>query len=148
MLGPVVRARVRAVPAGAQPELPRAVVRELRGDSSNVLRLLADAYEALASTVELKHSPLPPNISLSFESHCGAAPGPPRPHGGLCTGVRVSQEVTFTVRARAASCPVPRSRVTLRVPGLQGALQLELGARCPCRGAPQRAQKPAECRSP
>uniref|UniRef100_A0A8V5GU88 Integrin beta n=1 Tax=Melopsittacus undulatus TaxID=13146 RepID=A0A8V5GU88_MELUD len=74
-------------------QLPRAVVRELRGDSSNVLRLLADAYEALASTVELKHSPLPPNISLSFESHCGGAPGPPRPHGGLCTGVRVKQEV-------------------------------------------------------
>lgn len=72
-------------------ELPRAVVRELRGDSSNVLRLLADAYEALASTVELKHSPLPLNISLSFESHCGGAPGPPRPHGGLCTGVRVNE---------------------------------------------------------
>lgn len=135
-------------------ELPRAVVRELRGDSSNVLRLLADAYEALASTVELKHSPLPLNISLSFESHCGGAPGPPRPHGGLCTGVRVNEEVTFTVRVRAASCPLPRSRVTLRVPGLQGALQLELGARCPCRGAPQRAGGPLrhggnpECRSP
>ncbi|KAM4644111.1 integrin beta-7-like, partial [Amazona ochrocephala] len=104
-------------------ELPRAVVRELRGDSSNVLGLLADAYEALASTVELKHSPLPPNISLSFESHCGGAPGTPRPHGGLCTGVRINQEVTFTVRARAASCPLPLSLVTLRVPGLQGALQ-------------------------
>ncbi|XP_064899483.1 integrin beta-7 isoform X1 [Columba livia] len=109
--------------------IPRSVVRELRDDSSNVVQLIADAYSSLLSTVELQHSPLPPGISLSLEAHCGGPPGPPRPHGASCTGVRVNQEVTFTVRVRAGACLESPQRVTLRALGVPEELALELG-RC------------------
>ncbi|KAM6038704.1 LOW QUALITY PROTEIN: integrin beta-7, partial [Theristicus caerulescens] len=65
--------------------IPKSVVGELREDSSNVVQLIADAYNSLSYTVELQHSPLPPGISLSYESHCG-------PPGGVCAGVCVNQE--------------------------------------------------------
>ncbi|CAN0007730.1 unnamed protein product [Bubo scandiacus] len=89
-------------------------------------------YQSLSSTVELQHSPLPPGISLSYESHCGGPPGPPRSHGGLCSGVRVNQEVTFTVRVRAGACLGSRQRVGLRVLGFAEELSLELGTLCGC----------------
>ncbi|XP_074785657.1 integrin beta-7 [Athene noctua] len=112
--------------------IPKSVVGELREDSSNVVQLIADAYNSLSSTVELQHSPLPPGISLSYESHCGGPPGPPSSHGGLCSGVRVNQEVTFTVRVRAGACLGSRQRVGLRVLGFAEELSLELGTLCGC----------------
>ncbi|KAM9616506.1 LOW QUALITY PROTEIN: integrin beta-7 [Morphnus guianensis] len=111
--------------------IPKSVVGELREDSSNVVQLIADAYNSLSSTVELQHSSLP-RISLSYESHCGGPPGPPRPHGGLCTGVRVNQEVTFTVRVQAGVCLGSPQRVGLRVLGFTEELSLELGTLCGC----------------
>uniref|UniRef100_A0A8C3BQE6 Integrin beta n=1 Tax=Cairina moschata TaxID=8855 RepID=A0A8C3BQE6_CAIMO len=73
--------------------IPKSVVGELRDDSSNVVQLITDAYNSLTSTVELQHSPLPPGLSLSFQAHCGGPPEPPQPHRGLCSGVRVNQQV-------------------------------------------------------
>ncbi|XP_065715027.2 integrin beta-7 [Patagioenas fasciata] len=123
--------------------IPRSVVRELRDDSSNVVQLIADAYSSLLSTVELQHSPLPPGISLSLQAHCGGPPGPPRPHGASCTGVRVNQEVTFTVRVRAGACLESPRRVTLRALGVPEELALELGTlcACPCAQSPPRSAR-------
>ncbi|KAM9260132.1 integrin beta-7 [Morus bassanus] len=122
--------------------IPKSVVGELREDSSNVVQLIADAYNSLSSTVELQHSPLPPGISLSYESHCGGPPGPPRPHGGFCAGVRVNQEVTFTVRVRAGACLGSPQRVGLRVLGFAEELSLELGTLCGCSCTHHQPQAP------
>ncbi|KAM6039099.1 integrin beta-7 isoform 2-T2 [Chlamydotis macqueenii] len=123
--------------------IPKSVVGELREDSSNVVQLIADAYDSLSSTVELQHSlPLPPGISLSYESHCGGPPGPPRPRGGFCAGVHVNQEVTFTVRVRASACLASPRRMGLRVLGSREELSLELGTLCGCSCARRQPQAP------
>ncbi|KAM8794080.1 integrin beta-7 [Eudromia elegans] len=112
--------------------IPGSAVRELHEGSSNVLQLIADAYESLSSTVELRHSALPPGVTLRYESHCGGPPAPPRPHGGFCAGVRMGQQVTFTVRVRAQGCLAAPQAVGLRVPGLAERLRLELRSLCAC----------------
>ncbi|XP_068777158.1 integrin beta-7 isoform X2 [Struthio camelus] len=122
--------------------IPKSVVGELREDSSNVVQLISDAYNSLSSTVELQHSPLPPGVSLSYESHCGGPPGPPRPHGGLCSGVRVKQQVNFTVRVRADGCLAAPQAVALRVLGFAEELRLELRGLCACPCAPRQAPTP------
>jgi hypothetical protein len=52
--------------------------------------------QSLSSTVTLEHSPLPPGVSISFESHCK---GPEKTEGeagdrGQCNDVRVNQTVS------------------------------------------------------
>ncbi|XP_062453075.1 integrin beta-7 [Rhea pennata] len=116
--------------------IPKSVVGELREDSSNVVQLISDAYDSLSSTVELQHSPLPPGVSLGYEPHCGGPPGPPRPHGGVCSGVRVGQQVNFTVRVRAGGCLAAPQAVVLRVLGFAEELRLELRSLCGCPCAP------------
>ncbi|XP_037230587.1 integrin beta-7 [Falco rusticolus] len=125
--------------------IPRSVVAELRDDSSNVVQLIADAYNSLSSTVELQHSPLPPGISITYESHCGDPPGtPPAPQlpRGFCTGVGVNQEVTFTVRVRAGACLGSPQRVVLRVLGFSEELSLELSTLCACPCAHRQPRTP------
>lgn len=125
--------------------IPGAVVGELREDSSNVVQLITDAYESLTSTVELRHSALPPGLSISIQPHCGGPPGPPQPHSARCTGVGVNQEVTFTVRVRAEKCLGPLQRVGLRVVGVPEELSLLLRVPCACPCA-QRRGGAALCR--
>ncbi|XP_015705844.1 integrin beta-7 isoform X1 [Coturnix japonica] len=125
--------------------IPGAVVGELREDSSNVVQLITDAYESLTSTVELRHSALPPGLSLSIQPHCGDPHGPPQPHSARCTGVGINQEVTFTVRVRADKCLGPPQRVGLRVVGVPEELTLLLNAPCSCPCA-QRREGAALCR--
>ncbi|XP_040395554.1 integrin beta-7 isoform X2 [Cygnus olor] len=124
--------------------IPKSVVGELRDDSSNVVQLITDAYNSLTSTVELQHSPLPPGLSLSFQAHCGGPPEPPQPHRGLCSGVRVNQQVNFTVRVRADACLEAPQHVALRVLGVPEQLHLEVRTLCHCPCA-QRAPRAPLC---
>ncbi|XP_065610735.1 integrin beta-7 isoform X2 [Cyrtonyx montezumae] len=112
--------------------IPGAVVGELREDSSNVVQLITEAYESLTSTVELRHSALPPGLSLSIQPHCGGPPRAPQPHSARCTGVDINQEVSFTVRVRADMCLGPPQRVGLRVVGVPEELSLLLRVPCAC----------------
>ncbi|XP_053907478.1 integrin beta-7 isoform X2 [Cuculus canorus] len=122
--------------------IPKSVVGELRDDSSNVVQLIADAYDSLSSTVELRHSPLPPDVTLTYESHCGDPPDPPSALGGRCTRVAIDQEVRFTVRVRADACLSSGARVGLRVLGVPEELSLELSPRCGCPCAQRRPRTP------
>ncbi|XP_053907486.1 integrin beta-7 isoform X8 [Cuculus canorus] len=83
--------------------IPKSVVGELRDDSSNVVQLIADAYDSLSSTVELRHSPLPPDVTLTYESHCGDPPDPPSALGGRCTRVAIDQEGLSVASASVGS---------------------------------------------
>ncbi|KAH0629035.1 hypothetical protein JD844_010789 [Phrynosoma platyrhinos] len=75
--------------------IPKSVVGELKEDSSNVVQLIADAYNSLSSTVNLEHtSDLPPGISVAYDSHCGDSETYGRTEGGECFGVHINQLVS------------------------------------------------------
>uniref|UniRef100_A0A8D2JG08 Integrin beta n=1 Tax=Varanus komodoensis TaxID=61221 RepID=A0A8D2JG08_VARKO len=113
--------------------IPKSVVGELKEDSSNVVQLIAEAYNSLSSTVNLEHSAdLPPGISIAYDSHCGNSEAFGHEQGGECLGVRVNQMVQFTVRIKATACLPGPQKLVLRVLGVGEELQVQLTTACEC----------------
>ncbi|XP_021499168.1 integrin beta-7 [Meriones unguiculatus] len=114
--------------------IPKSAVGELSEDSSNVVQLIMDAYDSLSSTVTLEHSPLPPGVKISFESHCG---GPEKSEGeagdrGQCHHVRVNQTVDFWVTLHATRCLPEPHLLRLWALGFSEELVVELSTLCDC----------------
>ncbi|KYO39491.1 hypothetical protein Y1Q_0020195 [Alligator mississippiensis] len=125
--------------------IPKSVVGELKEDSSNVVQLIADAYNSLSSTVELQHSALPPGVSVTYESHCGPGAeeaGPPQAEGGRCSGVHINEQVEFWVTVRAGACLQGTQGFTLRVLGLAEELHVALETSCGCDCGPSLPRAP------
>ncbi|XP_053148830.1 integrin beta-7 isoform X2 [Hemicordylus capensis] len=114
--------------------IPKSVVGVLKEDSSNVVQLITDAYHNLSSTVSLEHSlsELPPDMSITYDSHCGDSETFGHTRGGECIGVRINQSVQFTVRIKATTCLLGTKELVLRVPGVSEELHVQLTTVCEC----------------
>uniref|UniRef100_A0ACB8EMR6 Uncharacterized protein n=1 Tax=Sphaerodactylus townsendi TaxID=933632 RepID=A0ACB8EMR6_9SAUR len=112
--------------------IPKSVVGELKEDSSNVVQLIIDAYHSLSSNVNLKHSDLPPGISIAYDSHCGNSEVFGHGQSGECSGVQINQLVQFTVRIKATTCLSSTQDLQLRVLGVGEELQVQLSTVCKC----------------
>ncbi|CAI5765475.1 Hypothetical predicted protein [Podarcis lilfordi] len=113
--------------------IPKSVVGELMEDSSNVVQLIADAYSSLSSTVNLVHSSdLAPGIAIAYDSYCGDSETSGRTQGGECLGVRVNQQVEFSVRIKATTCLPGPQKVVLRVLGVGEEVHIEVATLCDC----------------
>ncbi|TFK03510.1 cytochrome b ascorbate-dependent protein 3 [Platysternon megacephalum] len=112
--------------------IPKSVVGELKEDSSNVVQLISDAYNSLSSTVNLEHFQLPPGVSVAYESHCEDATRSLGGYGGVCSGVRINQLVSFTVTVQADACLEGPHTFALRVLGFTEEVRVELQTLCEC----------------
>ncbi|KAK7809683.1 hypothetical protein U0070_010479 [Myodes glareolus] len=114
--------------------IPKSAVGELSEDSSNVVQLIMDAYDSLSSTVTLEHSPLPPGVNISFESHCRGSENREGETGnrGQCSNIRVNQTVDFWVTLQVTQCLPEPHLLRLWALGFSEELTVELHTLCDC----------------
>ncbi|XP_029422120.1 integrin beta-7 isoform X2 [Nannospalax galili] len=114
--------------------IPKSAVGELSEDSSNVVQLIMEAYDSLSSTVTLEHSSLPPEVNISYESHCRGSEKRESEAGdrGQCNHVQVNQTVDFWVTLQATHCLSEPHLLRLRALGFSEELIVELHTLCDC----------------
>uniref|UniRef100_A0A8D0HRM5 Integrin beta n=1 Tax=Sphenodon punctatus TaxID=8508 RepID=A0A8D0HRM5_SPHPU len=122
--------------------IPKSAVGELKEDSSNVVQLIADAYNNLSSTVNLEHMALPPDVFITYDSHCGGVDTYGRTQGGICSGVRINQLVRFTVHVVAKPCLPGPQELVLRVLGMSEEVRVQLVPLCECQCEDTQPQAP------
>jgi len=74
----------------------------LSADSSNVVELVKSQYEAITSTIEMKHNATG-NVKLTFWSSCIGG-GSPR-QTNKCSGLKVGTKIGFTAKIEVVKCP-------------------------------------------
>lgn len=109
--------------------IPKSEVGVLSSDSSNVVKLIVDAYNKLSSNIIVTHDGLPEDISVTFTSNC---PGGEKPSDrGTCNNVAIGQVVTFSVTVKAAKC-LDKAYFQIGPLGFSEKLKVNIKTRCEC----------------
>ncbi|MBN3294303.1 ITB7 protein, partial [Polypterus senegalus] len=112
--------------------IPQSVVGVLQEDSSNVVQLIFDAYNNLSSTVYLEHQQLPPELQVTYDSYCGDNNILRNQKRGECTGVKLSQEINFTVTVTVTACFKESKHIIIKPQGINEELRIEVSSLCGC----------------
>ncbi|KAK9969063.1 hypothetical protein ABG768_027273 [Culter alburnus] len=109
--------------------IPKSAVGVLSDDSSNVVKLIVDAYNNLTSEVIMAHDNLPKFISVKYTSTC---PGGEKPsEKGKCDNVNIGEEVTFNVTVTAEKC-INSQSFLIGPLGFSEKLKVTVQTRCEC----------------
>ncbi|XP_051872131.1 integrin beta-1-like [Pristis pectinata] len=76
---------------------------------------LIDAYHALSSKVILDNSKLPEGVSIQYTAYCKNNIIQTGQHGRKCSGIKVGEEVRFTVSITAKKCPNNGQTTTIEI---------------------------------
>lgn len=110
--------------------IPKSEVGILTADSSNVVKLITDAYNRLSSKVTLTTSVLPDDLTVTFDPHC-EHPGPRGENTGVCDKVNQGTEISFSVSVLAHSCSV-NSSFSISPLGIKDSLRIFVEGDCGC----------------
>ncbi|XP_078079883.1 integrin beta-3-like isoform X2 [Mustelus asterias] len=83
--------------------IPGSTVATVSEDSSNVRKLVVDAYRKIRSEIEMEVVNLPKELSISFDAFCGNDEFLPGQRS--CSGMNIGDTVNFTVKLEAVDCP-------------------------------------------
>nr|XP_023691557.1 integrin beta-3 [Paramormyrops kingsleyae] len=124
--------------------IPGTTVGTLSDDSGNVIQLILDAYAKIRSKVELELLDVPEELSLSFNATC--LNGEVIPGIRSCSGLKIGDTVSFSVEARARSCPTDmRKTFTIKPVGFKDALQITVDFECDCKCQAQAQESSPAC---
>ncbi|KAL7832815.1 hypothetical protein SRHO_G00298330 [Serrasalmus rhombeus] len=112
--------------------IPQSVVGELKNDSSNVVRLIAEAYGNLSSTLLLEQDHTPAGLHISYMSYCSPEKPSEWQHRGECTGIKVNEKVAFKVRLNATECLKESQKFEIRMQGIKEVLKVTVKTLCDC----------------
>ncbi|XP_053732658.1 integrin beta-2 [Synchiropus splendidus] len=110
--------------------IPKSEVGVLNSDSNNVVQLITNAYNRLSSKVTLTHENLPDNVRVSYTPKCPGA-GPAGDVSGVCSDVRVGDEISFDVTVTADKC-MEETSFTISPLGIRDTLTVTLSTNCKC----------------
>ena len=106
---------------------------QLSQDSSNVVQLVVDQYEAITSVLEMKDNATSA-LKVTYFSSCVGA-GPAR-QTNKCSGLKVGSKVTFTAKIELVKCPRdPREwqqRIEISPVGINESVVVDLSLVCQC----------------
>uniref|UniRef100_A0A3B4ANI3 Integrin beta n=1 Tax=Periophthalmus magnuspinnatus TaxID=409849 RepID=A0A3B4ANI3_9GOBI len=77
--------------------IPKSAVGTLSSNSSNVIKLIIDAYNSLSSEVILENSRLPEGMSISYKSHCKNGAEGTGENGRKCSNISIGDEYIFFI---------------------------------------------------
>ncbi|XP_030641735.1 integrin beta-2 [Chanos chanos] len=109
--------------------IPKSEVGVLDSDSSNVIELIREAYNNLSSTVIVRHEEqLPEHLTVQYSSCKGGVFS----DQGTCNGVKINEEVTFTVNVQVDKC-IGDTSFRIGPLGFQDRMTVHVSTRCECR---------------
>uniref|UniRef100_A0AAY4AJG8 Integrin beta n=1 Tax=Denticeps clupeoides TaxID=299321 RepID=A0AAY4AJG8_9TELE len=114
--------------------IPKSAVGTLSSDSSNVIKLIIDAYNSLSSEVILENSKLPEDVSIVYTSHCKNGVSETGENGRKCSNISIGDEVTFDVVITAKGCPSKGKSETIKIKmqGFTEEVEVVLNFICEC----------------
>ncbi|MGH0157509.1 UNVERIFIED_CONTAM: hypothetical protein FKN15_062443, partial [Acipenser sinensis] len=75
--------------------IPKSAVGTLSSNSSNVIKLIIDAYNSLSSEVILENSKLPEGVTINYVSHCKNGLVNTGENGRKCSNISIGDENLF-----------------------------------------------------
>ncbi|KAI4878702.1 hypothetical protein NFI96_013478 [Prochilodus magdalenae] len=109
--------------------IPKSDVGVLSNDSSNVVKLIVDAYDKLSSNIIMSHDSLPEDVTVTYTSNCAGGNVPSEK--GICNNVNIGEEVIFTVTVKASSC-IKSKTFNIGPLGFGEKLTVDVNTRCNC----------------
>ncbi|XP_067863640.1 integrin beta-1-like isoform X2 [Heptranchias perlo] len=116
--------------------IPKSEVGVLSSNSSNVIKLILDAYHALSSEVILENSKLPEGVSIHYTAFCKNNTVYTGENGRKCLGIQIGDEVNFNISITANKCPNNGEKTTIQIKPLgfteKVEVALEFVCECDC----------------
>ena len=107
---------------------------KLSNDSSNVVQLVVNQYEAITSVLEMKDNATG-SVKVTYFSSCSDPTGPLR-QTNKCSGLKVGSKVTFTAKIEVLKCPKDprewRQQFQISPVGINEAVLVDLEMICNC----------------
>uniref|UniRef100_A0A3Q3E3I2 Integrin beta n=1 Tax=Labrus bergylta TaxID=56723 RepID=A0A3Q3E3I2_9LABR len=126
--------------------IPKSAVGTLSSNSSNVIKLIIDAYNSLSSEVILENGRLPEGVSITYKSICKNGVEGTGDKGRQCHNISIGDEVTFKISIESQKCPALGKSETIKVKplGFTEEVEVVLNFICDCdcakEGEPQSEQ--------
>ncbi|XP_067109967.1 integrin beta-1-like isoform X2 [Osmerus mordax] len=114
--------------------IPKSAVGTLSSNSSNVIKLIIDAYNSLSSEVILENSKLPEGVSIQFKSICKNGVVGTGEDGRKCSNISIGDEVSFEIGITSTKCPSQPKPTTVKIRplGFNEDVEIELNFICEC----------------
>ncbi|XP_077381113.1 integrin beta-1-like isoform X2 [Festucalex cinctus] len=128
-------------------QIPRSAMATLSSNSSNVIKLIMDAYNSLSSAVILENSRLPKGVSLTYKSICRNGVEGTGEDGRKCFDISVGDEVTFKISIESQECPSHGNPESIKIKplGFTEEVEVVLNFICKCQCSAQREPNSNKC---
>uniref|UniRef100_A0A672JR49 Integrin beta n=1 Tax=Salarias fasciatus TaxID=181472 RepID=A0A672JR49_SALFA len=127
--------------------IPKSAVGTLSSNSSNVIKLIIDAYNSLSSEVILENGRLPEGVSISYKSVCKNGVVGTGENGRKCSNISIGDEVSFQISIESTSCPANNKPevITIKPLGFNEEVEVVLNFICDCECAANGEPNSEEC---
>uniref|UniRef100_A0A669B592 Integrin beta n=1 Tax=Oreochromis niloticus TaxID=8128 RepID=A0A669B592_ORENI len=127
--------------------IPKSAVGTLSSNSSNVIKLIIDAYNSLSSEVILENSKLPEGVSISYKAFCKNGVQGTEDNGRKCTNISIGDEVSFKISIESQKCPSGGKPevITVKPLGFNEEVSIELNFICDCECAKKGEPNSPKC---
>ncbi|XP_069770547.1 integrin beta-1-like isoform X2 [Narcine bancroftii] len=128
-----VKEKFKDVYKALQVRIPMSEVGVQTSNSRNAIGLI-DAYHALSSDVILDNSKLPEGVSIHYTAYCKNNTIQTGQNGRKCSGIKVGEEVRFSITITAKKCPNngQKTAVEIKPLGFTENVEIMLNFVCEC----------------
>ncbi|XP_056277326.1 integrin beta-1-like [Pseudoliparis swirei] len=117
--------------------IPKSAVGTLSSNSSNVIKLIIDAYNSLSSEVILENGRLPEGVSMNYKSICKNGVEASGDNGRKCSNISIGDEVSFKISIESKKCPSHGKAEIIKIKplGFNEEVEVVLNFICDCQCA-------------
>ncbi|XP_068196203.1 integrin beta-1-like [Antennarius striatus] len=127
--------------------IPKSAVGTLSSNSSNVIKLIIDAYNSLSSEVILENGRLPEGVSISYKSICKNGVEATGDNGRKCSNISIGDEVFFKISVETQKCPSHGRSESIKIKplGFTEEVEVVLNFICDCQCAAEGEPDSEKC---
>ncbi|XP_042338312.1 integrin beta-1-like, partial [Plectropomus leopardus] len=127
--------------------IPKSAVGTLSSNSSNVIKLIIDAYNSLSSEVILENGRLPEGVSITYKSICKNGVEGTGENGRKCSNISIGDEVLFKISIESQKCPSHGKPEIIKIKplGFTEEVEVVLNFICDCQCAAEGEPQSEKC---
>ncbi|XP_043546548.1 integrin beta-1-like isoform X2 [Chiloscyllium plagiosum] len=127
--------------------IPKSEVGILTPNSSDVIKLILDAYHALSFAVILENSSLPEGVTMHSTVYCNNNTVHTEEDSSKCSGIHTGDKVKFDIHITAKKCPKNEQEATIQLKptGFNEKVEITLKFLCECECHKQEITKRPDC---